>query len=180
MTTHTVGTANLPPQTEACIATEASKGTAAIPWEEARAHLAEARSYWLATIHPKGHPHVRPVLAVWLGGRLYSTSNPTARKGRNLAHDHRCVLTARTEALDVVVEGYAAKVSEGGLLQRVADAYITKYEWPVVVRNGAFEAPYGAPTAGPPPYEVYEIKPEVVYGFGTDDAWAARSARWTF
>ena len=34
-----------------------------------------------------------------------------------------------------------------------------KYGWPVVVEGGAFQAPYGAPTAGPPPYLVYEAFP---------------------
>jgi hypothetical protein len=32
----------------------------------------------------------------------------------------------------------------------VAEAYAAKYEWPVTVRDGAFDAD-GAPTAGPPP-----------------------------
>jgi len=31
-----------------------------------------------------GHPHIRPVLAVWLDGRVYSTTSPKAVKARNL------------------------------------------------------------------------------------------------
>ena len=53
-----------------------------------------------------------------------------------------------------------------------------KYGWPPTVADGAFDAPYGAPTAGPPPYEVYEITARTVYGFGTDEEHAPRSTRW--
>jgi nitroimidazol reductase NimA-like FMN-containing flavoprotein (pyridoxamine 5'-phosphate oxidase superfamily) len=151
-----------------------------IPWAEARTRLAEARFYWLATVHPDGRPHVRPVLAVWVDGALHSTTNPTARKGRNLARDSRCAITVRSEGLDLVVEGEAAKVSDEAKLQRVADAYVAKYEWPVTVREGAFDAEYGAPAAGPPPYEVYEVTPSVVFGFGTDETLAPRTTRWQF
>ena len=151
-----------------------------IPWAEARDRLAGERFYWLATTHPDGRPHVRPVLAVWVDGALYSSSNPTARKGRNLDHDPRCSVTARTDDLDVVLEGTAGPVTDEETLARVAATYRDKYGWPVEVEGGAFEAPYGAPTAGPPPYLVYEITPVQVFGFGTDDALGPRSTRWRF
>jgi hypothetical protein len=65
-------------------------------------------------------------------------------------------------------------------LHRVAEAYETKYGWPVRVRGGAFHAD-GAPTAGPPPYAVYRVTPVVVFGFGTeDDRYGPRSTRWDF
>jgi len=37
---------------------------------------------------------------------------------------------------------------------------------------------YGAPSAGPPPYEVYEVIPMTVFGLGTDDPYGA--TRWRF
>ena len=151
-----------------------------IPWAEAEARLAGERFYWLATAHPDGRPHVRPVLAVWVDGALYASTNPTARKGRNLDHDPRCSVTARTGDLDVVLEGTARRVTDDETLVRVADTYRDKYGWPVEVRDGAFDAPYGAPTAGPPPYRVYAITPVQVFGFGTDDALGPRTTRWRF
>jgi hypothetical protein len=48
------------------------------------------------------------------------------------------------------------------------------------VAGDRLDAPYGAPTAGPPPYEVYAVAPEVVYAFGVDDEHAPRSTRWRF
>ena len=153
---------------------------APIPWAEVQDRLANERFYWLATVHADGRPHVRPVLAVWVDGALYSSTNPTARKGRNLAHDPRCAVTVRTDDLDVVVEGTAGRVTDEETLARVATAYRSKYGWPVDVRDAAFDAPYGAPTAGPPPYVAYEITPVRVYGFGTDDALGPRTTRWRF
>ncbi|HEV8298689.1 MAG TPA: hypothetical protein VGQ20_15390 [Acidimicrobiales bacterium] len=97
---------------------------------------------------------------------MHSTSSPVARKGRNLARDARCAVAIGTDVLDLVVEGRMTKITDALQLQRVADAYASKYGWPVKVRDGAFFAEYGAPTAGPPPYEVYVIVPDVVFGFG--------------
>ena len=45
----------------------ATEPTTVLPWEQVRAVLADTRLYWLATVHPTGRPHVRPVLAVWVG-----------------------------------------------------------------------------------------------------------------
>lgn len=49
----------------------------------------------------------------------------------------------------------------------------------VTIVDGAFAAPYGAPTAGPPPYYVYEIRPETVFAFTTDES-PPRPTRWRF
>ncbi len=120
------------------------------PWAEARRRLADADKYWLATVRPDGRPHVMPVLAVWVDGALHFVASPTSRKAKNLARDAHCVITARRDALDLVVEGTAAKVSDETRLHRVAEVYWAKYGWPVTVRDGAFYA-VGAPTADPPP-----------------------------
>jgi hypothetical protein len=46
-----------------------------------------------------------------------------------------------------------------------------------ITDENMFDAPYGAPTAGPPPYRVYEITPGFVYAFGTSDNLGVRSTR---
>jgi hypothetical protein len=158
----------------------ATEPTTALPWDLVRAVLADARLYWLATVHPTGRPHVRPVLAVWRDGALYTTSAGHARKGRNLAADPRCTVTARTDNMDVVLEGTATKVTSEETLQHIAEAYRAKYGWPVTVTDGASDAPYGAPTAGPPPYHPYEITPATVFGFGTADEYGSRTTRYRF
>lgn len=147
------------------------------PWAEARSRLEEAQFYWLATVRPDRLPHVMPILAVWVGGALHFASSPTTRKGKNLARAPHCAITIDSDDLHLVVEGTTAKVSDQARLQRVADAYASKYGWQVTVRNGAFHAD-GAPTAGPPPYEVYVVTPTTIFALGTDDSFGA--ARWRF
>ena len=77
-----------------------------------------------------------------------------------------------------MVEGEAAKARDDTMLQRVAAVYASKYQWHVTVHDGACDAEYGAPTAGPPPYEVYEVTPTQVFGFGTDETFSP--TRWRF
>jgi hypothetical protein len=69
---------------------------------------------------------------------LYTTTNASARKGRNLAHDSRCSVTARSDELDLVIEGQALRVTDESRLEVLANAYRSKYPvWPVVVHGEA-------------------------------------------
>jgi nitroimidazol reductase NimA-like FMN-containing flavoprotein (pyridoxamine 5'-phosphate oxidase superfamily) len=88
-------------------------------WAEARERLEEAGTYWLATARSDGRPHVMPVLSVWVDGALCFSAGEASRKGKNLARDPRCVVTAGSRALDLVVEGEVAKVSDMVTLHRV-------------------------------------------------------------
>ncbi len=146
-------------------------------WAQVRRRLEEANTYWLATVRPDGRPHVMPVLSVWLDGALYFCAGATTRKARNLAQNPRCVITAGTDDLDLVVEGTAVHVSDAVRLERVAGAYRSKYGWEPTPRDGAFHGE-GAPTAGPPPLDVYEVAPRVAFGFGTGES--LNAMRWSF
>ena len=55
---------------------------------------------------------------------------------------------------------------------------ISKYGWPVTVRDGAVYAD-GAPTAGPPPYEVHKFIPTTAFGIPTEEA-TFSPTRWRF
>jgi hypothetical protein len=99
------------------------------------------------------------VLAVWVEGALYTTSSPQARKGRNLDRDGRCTVAVTADDMHLGLDGSASKIADPAVLESVAGAYRAKYDWPVTVINRAFDAPYGAPTAGLPPYQPYEIRP---------------------
>jgi nitroimidazol reductase NimA-like FMN-containing flavoprotein (pyridoxamine 5'-phosphate oxidase superfamily) len=148
------------------------------PWGWVGGHLRRSTAtYWLATVRPNGAPHVMPLLAVWVEGRLYVCMGPGTRKARNLARDARCVVTVEHEGLDLVIEGTAVKVRDEDTLRLVAQAYDEIYGWRVMVRDGAFDAAGGA-VAGPPPYDVYQVAPATAYGFGTDEPLAA--TRWRF
>lgn len=111
---------------------------------------------------------------------MCTTSRLGARKGRNLRRNVNCAFTTSTDGIDFIVEGLATRVMDPDFLEQVAAAYHAKYEWPVTVVDGGFDAPYGAPAAGPPPYQPFAITPTTVYGFGTNEFFAPRSTRWRF
>jgi hypothetical protein len=108
---------------------------------------------------------------------LHFCTSAASRKGRNLARDGRCTVGIDSDDLHVIVEGIAMPVADLSVLERVAEAFRTKYGWEPTVRDGALHAT-GAPTAGPPPHNVYAIRPSIVFGLGTDDTFGA--TRWRF
>jgi nitroimidazol reductase NimA-like FMN-containing flavoprotein (pyridoxamine 5'-phosphate oxidase superfamily) len=151
-----------------------------IPWARAREQFEEdARlspmqvTHWLATVRPDGRPHVMPVWAVWKDGVFYVVTSASSRKGKNLAHNSHCVITVASGGMDLVVEGNAMRESDEARLQQVADVYAS-VGWHPTVRDGAFYADAGAPSAGPPPYEVYEVTPTTAFGFNN------AATRWSF
>jgi hypothetical protein len=164
--------------TEATVLT--GEEVAPIEWAEALQRIADAQYSWLATTRADGRAHIRPCLTVWMDGLLHSTTRLDAAKGRHLAADGRCSMSVSTDDMDLVVEGRAAFVTDAVHLQRLAHAYRDKYGWPPVVGDGSFDAPYAAPTAGPPPYQPFAITPDAVYAFGTSDAYGPRTTRFTF
>lgn len=52
--------------------------------------------------------------------------------------------------MDIVIEGRIPWIDDPTRLQRIGEAYQDKYAWPVTVAGNAFNAAYGAPTAGHP------------------------------
>jgi nitroimidazol reductase NimA-like FMN-containing flavoprotein (pyridoxamine 5'-phosphate oxidase superfamily) len=165
-------------------------GQSATPWSEGRQRLEtpEAeRISWLATVSPDGRPHVRPILGLWLDGSFYFISAETTRKARNLAADPRCAIASSSTAppaVDVIVDGEAVKVTDHAKVRRVADAFASTMQWPLEVRDGAVVGP-NAPTAGPPPYAVFELRRRTVVGLpgvaGMEEGQATFSpTRWRF
>lgn len=155
-----------------------SPGT--IPWEEARDLFAASPSYWFATVDRGPRPHVRPVLGVVIDDVWYSTSSPTAAKYRNLERTPEVTVVTTMPGMDLVVEGVAVRVRAARTLDRVAAAYDEKYGWPIRIDGDAFSAPYGAPTAGPPPYAPYRVAPVRAFAFGTDERNGPRTTRYRF
>ena len=101
-----------------------------------------------------GMPHVVPVGAFWEDGAFYFTSGEGTRKSRNLARNPRCNISFSGDGLDLVVEGEAEKVKDEPTLERLAKI-AREGGWPATVENGALTAPFSAPSAGPPPWELY-------------------------
>lgn len=132
----------------------------------------DRHTFWLATVRPDGRPHVMPLGVLWVDGALYFSAGPGTRKARDLAHDPHCVIAVATHDFDVVLEGEAVKVTDEAKLRRIAEVYAAQ-GWHPTVRDGALYAEYSAPSAGPPPWEVYEVTPTTVFGLGTAEPFGA-------
>jgi hypothetical protein len=139
-----------------------------------REQLEKAEIYWLTTVRPDGRPHVTPLIAVWRDGAMYFCTGETERKARNLVSKPNCIITTGCnvlKGLDLVFEGKAVRVSDGGKLQRMADLYASKYDWHYTVREGAFYGEGGRAL-------VYEVAPSTVFGFGKGEPFS--QAPWRF
>jgi nitroimidazol reductase NimA-like FMN-containing flavoprotein (pyridoxamine 5'-phosphate oxidase superfamily) len=169
-----------PQPTAELLATTFETYEAPTSWEQARQRLEQAHdeTYWLATSGPAGRPHVRPILGVWVDGSLHFASGATTAKTRILASKPKLAVMVARDGIDLVVEGEAVKVDDEARLRRVAAAYQAKYDWQVTLRDGAFHDAEGAPTAGPPPYEVYAVRVVQVFGFPTGGGHSP--TRWRF
>jgi hypothetical protein len=152
---------------------------AAGEWSTARGIVENtSATYWLATVRPDGRPHVMPIMAVWVNGMLFFAAGQGTRKARNLALNSHCVITVEQEPLDLVIEGSARKTRDHATLRSVAERYASVNDWHVGVRDGAFHDAEGAPTAGPPPYDVYEVTPKTVFGLPIGQSFGP--TRWRF
>ena len=148
------------------------------PWKQGGERLAGGSTYWLATVRPDGRPHLMPVLAVWVDGALHFSAGSHTRKARNIAEHPQVSISTEGDGMDVVVEGAAVTVRDTDRLRGVAREYADKYGWKTEVRDGALHCDGGAPTAGGPPYDVYEVVPAKAFSLST--ATAPTSTRWVF
>lgn len=161
-------------------------GNQPIPWSRALKALETAsakpedpggpNTYWLATTRPDNRPHVAGVGAIWLDGRFYFVSGAGTRKSENLAANPNCVISVKLAGIDLVVEGSARVVSDEPTLQRLAKLYDSQ-GWPARVSDGAFTAEYSAPSAGPPPWNLYVMTPSTAFGVASVEPSGA--TRWS-
>ena len=87
--------------------------------------------------------------------RSTSSAAPGTRKSRNLARNPSASVAFSLTGIDLVIEGTATKVTDDATLQHMAKRYADQ-GWPATVKDGAFTHEYSAPSAGPPPWYVYE------------------------
>ena len=161
-------------------------GSDPIPWSRALEQLPAKdaagtdeppRTTWLSTVRADGKPHTTGVGALWIDDRFYFTSGAKTQKSRNLARNPSCVISVALPDLDLVVEGTANRVSDGATIERLAKAYADQ-GWPATAKDGAITAEYSAPSAGPPPWDLYEMVPKTAFGVATKEPYGA--TRWRF
>ena len=135
------------------------------PWADALRALETAELFWISTVRSDGRPHVTPLPAVWLDGRLHFCTGPAEQKAVNIARNPQVALTTGTnrwkEGLDLVVEGSAAKVTDDARLRTLADLWRGKYrgDWDFTVVDGAFHHADGGAAV------VFEVAPTKVLAF---------------
>ncbi|HZD65001.1 MAG TPA: pyridoxamine 5'-phosphate oxidase family protein [Acidimicrobiales bacterium] len=133
-------------------------------------------SFWLSTIDADGRPHMTAVGAFWVDGRYYFCGGPRSRKIRNIERDPRCAFGVALIGYDVALEGRAVRVTDDEVLGRLAQVF-AEGGWAPTVAGGGFTHDYSAPSAGPPPWFVYEFRPDDVYAVATTEPGGA--TRWT-
>jgi nitroimidazol reductase NimA-like FMN-containing flavoprotein (pyridoxamine 5'-phosphate oxidase superfamily) len=139
----------------------------ATSWADTEAALERAELYWITTVRPDGRPHVTPLIGLWHDGAMHFCTGLGEQKARNLSGNPHVALTtgsnAWAEGLDVVVEGTAARITDGAELQRVAEAIEAKYGsfWHFDVADGGFDSPNGV--AG-----VFRVDASKVLAFAKD------------
>jgi uncharacterized pyridoxamine 5'-phosphate oxidase family protein len=154
-------------------------GQPPIPWSRAQELLDanDASTWWLATVRPDGRPHLTGVGAFWADGKLYFVTGSGTRKGRNLAEDPSCVLSAGLKGIDLVIEGTARRVTDQATLERMAKKFAAG-GWPATVSDRALTAPSMAPSAGPPPWDLYVLDAKTAFGVASAEPNGAM--RWRF
>jgi nitroimidazol reductase NimA-like FMN-containing flavoprotein (pyridoxamine 5'-phosphate oxidase superfamily) len=151
-----------------------SAAATATPWQEVVAVLERAEIFWISTVRGDGRPHVAPLPAMWLDGALHFSTGLDEQKGRNLLRNANCILTTGNNAyrhgLDVVVEGRAKRVTDRPTLERLAELWQSKIDWPWEVVEGGFRPrpegpqPENADVAEVVP--VLAVSPSKVLSFG--------------
>lgn len=134
---------------------------------------------WLATINSDGSPHVTGIGAIWAEGAFFFETGGTSRKGRNLARDPRATISVATHGFDVVVDGTVERVTDPAVVAQRAAEWAAE-GWPARVDETgvALTADFSAPSAGPPPWNVYRLTPQRATALQTVEPGGA--TRWSF
>ena len=161
-------------------------GNEPMPWSRAHAALdiqtnsdsePGQRTTFLNTTRPDGRPHSAAVGALWYDGDFYFTSGPETRKSKNLAINPAGTIAAGLDGIDLVLEGAVERTTDSATFYTLARIY-RGGGWPVEVAGDAFTAEFSAPSAGPPPWNLYRFRVNRVFGVPTREPWGA--TRWDF
>jgi hypothetical protein len=157
-------------------------GNEALPWSRSRdvlealdpsAHV----TWFLGTVRRDGRPHAAGVGAMWHDGDLYFTSGDVTRKSRDLASNPAGTISVSLSGIDLVFEGGVSRVTDRPTLDALAQKY-NDGGWPATVEGDALTAPFSAPSAGPPPWNLYRLDYDTVYGVAGAEPHGA--TRWRF
>lgn len=133
---------------------------------------------FLGTVSPDGRPHSAGFGPVWSDGAIYFVSGAGTLKSRNLAQNPACTVSMSLKGMDLIFEGTASRVTDPDLLEKLAAVYRDEGGWPAQVEGDAFTAPFSAPSAGPPPWNVYVFDLQTAFAVASEEPHGA--TRWRF
>jgi len=134
-------------------------------------------SCFLGTSRPDGRPRAAGIGARWHDGDFYIVSGAGTRKSQHLAANPARTISLSLTGIDLVLEGEAVIVTGKETLKTVAALYRER-GWPAEVEGDAFTALYCAPSAGPPPWDLYRFTYHTAFGVASEEPWGA--TRWRF
>jgi hypothetical protein len=105
------------------------------------------------------------VWGLWLADAFWFSTDPSSRKGRDLAANPEAVLHLESGDDVVMVEGVAERKSVGADLSRFVGLYQKKYGFHIDAHN--------------PSYGIYRIKPRIAYAW-FEKNFANSATRWFF
>lgn len=129
------------------------------------ARFGNERSWWIATTHPDGSPHVMPVWGVYVDEQLLFSSDPHARKSRNLDANAHIVVHLESGDQVAIVEGVAVITPGPEVPAGFTAAYNKKYGFEVDTSDPAFR--------------FYRVEPTKVFSWDEGD-FVDTAARWRF
>jgi len=140
-----------------------------LPWSFVEERLQKALNYWIASINPNGHPHVRPVDGVWLEGALIFGGSPETRWVRNLQNNPNVSVNLGSEEEAIILEGAVEFITDPNhaLARPSVQASMAKY--PQYYPDG--KAPDFLP--------FWLLRPTRVYAW-TLSSFATNPTRWNF
>jgi hypothetical protein len=159
-------------------------GNAPLEWNRAVALLDQFQKEggwgpsFLGTVSPDGRPHSAGFGPAWYDRTIYFVSGPGTLKSRNLAQNPACTVSMSLKGMDLIFEGTASRVTDPALLEQLAAVYRDQGGWPAQVEGDAFTAPFSAPSAGPPPWNVYRFDLRTAFGVASEEPHGA--TRWRF
>jgi hypothetical protein len=109
---------------------------------------------------------VTPLVAVWLDDAIHFATGPAEQKAVNLRTNRHVILTTGCNewerGLDLVIGGEAVRVTDESVLERLAQAWATKWDgrWHDEVHDGAFRHEGGTGAV-----LVFSVKPTKVLAF---------------
>jgi len=104
-----------------------SEGQGLLPWQFLSTRMEEAHNYWLVTASANGLPHAAPVWGLWHRDAFYFSTDPSSRKGRNIALGRQVVVHLESGDEVAIVEGHPERVQENELLDELDALYFRKY-----------------------------------------------------